>query len=143
VYIATYGPFDAVLGFSQGAGLAAMLLMRQHYQSPTSPPSFKCAVFFSPVSIYDPVAYVERGELIVLSGMVNGIYPITIPTFVSYGKQDMRKDECEGLMKVCDPQALEVLVHGKGHEIPGTGHKAELVKAVKFVRRVVCKVELR
>jgi predicted esterase len=141
-YVAAYGPFDAVLGFSQGAGLAAMLLVRHRYRFPTAPPSFKCAVFFSPVSVYDPVAYAEHGEKIVLSGKVNGRHPIDIPTMIAYGKDDSRRDECQGLIQVCDPDLLEVLVHSGHHEIPGVGRRGELVEVVKLMRRVVCNAEI-
>jgi hypothetical protein len=141
VYISKYGPFDGVLGFSQGAGLAAMLLVRRAYLSPENPSPFKCAVFFSPVSVYDPVAYLERGQQKVVTGMVNGNYPINIPTLLVYGKNDGRKGECETLVKTCNPNVLEVLVHDGGHEIPGIGLRGEMATVVKLMRRVVYRAE--
>ena len=78
-YVAAEGPFDGVLGFSQGASLAAMHLVRKAIQAPTEAPPFKCAILISCAAVYDPVAYFERGEVRVLDFERDG-RPIKIPT---------------------------------------------------------------
>lgn len=45
--IAEEGPFDGVLGFSQGATVAASLLLQHAIDHPDTAPPFKFAVFFS------------------------------------------------------------------------------------------------
>ncbi|KAL8983027.1 MAG: hypothetical protein Q9205_002617 [Flavoplaca limonia] len=39
------GPFDAVMGFSQGAALAASAILRHQIQQPSKPPLFRMAIF--------------------------------------------------------------------------------------------------
>lgn len=118
-----------------------MLLVRHYYRARDAPPPFKCAVLFSPVSVYDPVAYTERGEKKVLSGKVNGGYPISIPVAIIYGSRDERKAECEGLVETTNPKLREVFVHGGDHEIPGSALRRELLESVKLARRIVYKAE--
>jgi hypothetical protein len=119
-----------------------MFLVHCHHQSSSTVLPFKCAILFSPISVYDFVAYAERGEEKVLKGMVEGEYAIDIPVAIFYGKQDERKEESEGLISVCDPQQLAVLIHRGGHEIPGMGIKDDLVEVVKVARRLIYKTEL-
>ncbi|RDL39060.1 DUF341-domain-containing protein [Venustampulla echinocandica] len=142
-YIALEGPFDGVLGFSQGAGLAIMLLVRRYHGDPVAPPPFKCAILFSPVSVYDPVAYEKRGQVRLLDGTLDGKYSITIPTAIIYGKEDSRKQECEGLLSSCDPTKRSVLIHEGNHEIPGIGLRSELAGTVNMVRRAIYQAELQ
>ncbi|KAI4149384.1 MAG: hypothetical protein LQ340_004663 [Diploschistes diacapsis] len=56
--IKTKGPFDGVLGFSQGAALAASLLLHHQINSPDQPAPFKAAIFIcSPVPFSTSVEY--------------------------------------------------------------------------------------
>ncbi|KAF2119259.1 serine hydrolase-domain-containing protein [Lophiotrema nucula] len=49
-YIERRGPFDGVIGFSQGAALAASILLHHQLSKPTIPPPFSFAIFFgSPI----------------------------------------------------------------------------------------------
>lgn len=136
-YIAMEGPFDGVLGYSHGAGLAAMLLIAK----PNAVP-LKFAIFLSPVSVYDPAAYLERGEVQVLDGPKNGRPRINIPTAVVYGNSDPRKGESEALVAVCDSEKTFVFVHEGGHEIPGISVKSGLPGTVKVARRAISSAEL-
>ncbi|KUJ07890.1 DUF341 domain protein [Mollisia scopiformis] len=141
-YLAAEGPFDGVLGFSQGAGLAAMFLVQRYYEDPLATPPFKLAIFFSPVSVYDPVAYQKSGEVKILDGPVDQKYVIRIPTAIIYGEEDSRRHECEGLVSSCDPTKLSVLVQKGGHEIAGIGLRSELAGTVNTIRRVIYLAQL-
>ena len=44
-YISKNGPFDGVMGFSQGCQLAASVLLHHQKTSPSTPPPFKFAIF--------------------------------------------------------------------------------------------------
>ncbi|KAJ9664377.1 hypothetical protein H2198_000306 [Neophaeococcomyces mojaviensis] len=44
-FIEEEGPYDAVMGFSQGAALAASLLINHQLEKPDSPPPFRLAIF--------------------------------------------------------------------------------------------------
>ncbi|KAL7935482.1 DUF341 domain-containing protein [Trichoderma chlorosporum] len=95
-YVRSEGPFDGVIGFSQGAGLAAMLLMRAHNRVT---PIFSFAIFFCGAGLFNTEA-LRRGEL---REFIPGMeaQKITVPTAHIIGSRD------------------EVMLeHGGGHEIP-------------------------
>ncbi|KAB8227474.1 serine hydrolase FSH [Aspergillus alliaceus] len=59
-HIATHGPYDAVMGFSQGSILAASTLLWHAYESPGTPPPFKAAIFIcggAPLGVLEEVGY--------------------------------------------------------------------------------------
>lgn len=141
-YVEAEGPFDGVIAYSQGAGLAAMLLVRRHFLQPEAAPLFRCAILFSPNQVYDPVSYVEKGEVRVLNQVSDGMRPLSIPAVIIYGEADERKDECRGLQGIFDPDHLSVFVHEGGHEIPGIGVKSGLPGTVKASRRGITRAEL-
>lgn len=140
-YIEVEGPFDSVMAYSQGAGLVAMLLVRRQCLKPSAKPLFRCAVLFSPVQVYDPVAYLERGEIKVLDQVTPEIRSLRIPMAIVYGEADERKQECHGILNICDPDLLSVFVHEGGHEIPGIGAKSGLIGAVRMARRALTRAE--
>lgn len=119
-----------------------MLLVRRFYQDCLDTVPFRCAIFFSPVSVYDPVVYQKRGEAKLLSGKVDDQYVVNIPAAVIYGKRDSRKHECEEFLASCNPTKLFTLVHERGHEIPGIGFRSDLTEAVKMVRRAIYTAEV-
>jgi hypothetical protein len=140
-YIAAEGPFDGVIGYSHGAGLAAMLLVRNKHLKPSNPPLFRVAILFSPVSVYDPVAYLERQEVRVLDDVGGGPPAIDIPVVIVYGDRDPRKDECKGVKAICNPKAVWEYVHDGGHEVPGVRAKGALPETIKFARRGITTAE--
>lgn len=142
-YINAEGPFDGVMAYSHGAGLAAMFLVREKYLNPSKPPPFRVAIFFSPVSVYDPVAYLERNEVLVLDDVGDGPPAVDIPTVIIYGKQDPRKEESKGLKAICHPDLVWEYVHEGGHEVPGIGVKDAISESVKIARRGIVTAELR
>lgn len=73
--------------------------------------------------MYDPAAYLERGEVQALGRAKNGRPRINIPTAVVYGISDQRKGESEALVAVCDSEKTFVSVYEGGNEIPGIGVK--------------------
>lgn len=132
-----------MLAYSQGAGLVAMLLVRRQYLHPHQPRLFQCAILFSPGHVFDPVAYVETGEVKVLEGGVpEGQAALALPVVVIYGEGDELREGCEKFAALCDPAMLEVFVHEGGHEVPGLGAKKGLLGAVKMARRGTIQAEL-
>lgn len=83
-YIQKNGPFDGVLGFSQGAGLAVLLLLvlsqddwRNRYNIPSDVPQFRLAVILSGFRFQTPkfAEFYTRGKL-------------DVPTMHVYSAQD-------------------------------------------------------
>ncbi|RYO85438.1 hypothetical protein DL764_009174 [Monosporascus ibericus] len=141
-YVETEGPFDGVIAYSQGAGLVAMLLVRRQYLQPQAERLFRCAILFSPVQVYDPVAYLERGEVRVLDRLVPAMARFSIPVVIISGEADDRKAECQGLQAICDPALLNFFVHEGGHEVPGIGVQNGIAGTIKAARRGITQAEL-
>ncbi|KAF2259790.1 hypothetical protein CC78DRAFT_571633 [Lojkania enalia] len=57
-YVERRGPFDGVIGFSQGAALAASILLHHQLKSPSTPPPFSFSVFLgSPIPFSHSLRY--------------------------------------------------------------------------------------
>ena len=133
-YLRAEGPFDAILAFSQGAGLAAMYLARKAIQGPGSTPPLKCAVLISCAAIYDPTAWLEHGQVRVLEPAKDGQL-IKIPTVHIWGKEDSVRHESEVVSNLCDQSQATTFVHEGGHEVPRLGTKHAVAGTVKAMRR--------
>lgn len=57
------GPFDGIVGFSQGAGLAMAYLLHHRINFPDTPSPFKFAMFFSTSSLQSPDQSYKRTEI--------------------------------------------------------------------------------
>ena len=113
------GPFDAILGFSQGATLAYGFLAqhaRNHpYESPTS--LFRCAIFFGALPPFrtkgkDGAA----AEQLIYDEDLQGA--VRIPTLHVAGKSDFVYPHSVKLHQLCNASWAGLVVHPKGHEIP-------------------------
>ncbi|MCJ1355411.1 MAG: hypothetical protein MMC33_005402 [Icmadophila ericetorum] len=112
-YVLTEGPFDAVIGFCQGACLAASLLIH-HSGRGRSDPIFKCAIFIcgiEPWNLQEACKYdaAVDEEL------------IRIPTAIIVGSKDRDYLKASlSLSRLCHAQSRELFDHGRGHTIPRT-----------------------
>ena len=131
-YIATEGPFDAVMGFSQGASLAATYLAQSANAKKAD--SFKCAVFICAGDPFDAAAS-DRGEVRFLSAAVDG-QVIRIPTAIILGSKDPDVGKSLNLSKLCCVAGREVVDHGGGHEVP-TGSQQITLKMVAAIQKVI------
>ena len=111
------GPFDGVLGFSQGATLAALLCLTTDL--------FQFAVLFA--------GYVPRDST-VLASMDAGA-PCTLPSFHCFGATDasVPPDVARALAsRFADPVIHE---HDGGHVVPGNAPLRSALKAFLVARR--------
>lgn len=140
-YIAAEGPFDAVMAFSQGAGLAAMLMVRKLQQEPMQQrlnPLFKCAIFFSGGFPGDPAA-LRKNELRPLSYDTDEEV-IHLPTAHIWGANDQQYPTFGPVLsQLCKHETRMVFMHQGGHEIPGTSSKEAVTATVHAIRRTVAK----
>ncbi|ORX96599.1 serine hydrolase FSH [Clohesyomyces aquaticus] len=60
------GPFDGILGFSQGAALAMSYLLHQRITRPDEPSKFKFGVFFSTGFIVSPECNYKENEIMAI-----------------------------------------------------------------------------
>jgi pimeloyl-ACP methyl ester carboxylesterase len=141
-YIATYGPFDVLMGFSAGAVLAAAYLLqkesrRQEHSkaeatdvdadvnvNPYAP--IRCAVFLASAESANELRYLGLDEQQAV---------IQLPTTHIYGATDDTAPTGGGdLSRVCDPSVRTVMIHQGGHEVP---RKEALTEAVHAIRRTL------
>lgn len=130
-YIATEGPFDGIVAFSQGAGLAASLMI--DYDQNKKPQPFKVAIFFSG----GVPTRVTHGEICMLDKGNEGVL-ISLPTAHIWGKHD-REYPTFGpvLSKLCAQEVGKSVVWEGGHEIPGLRDKLALEEAVAAIRETI------
>lgn len=122
-YIENEGPFDAIMGFSAGAVLAAMYLA-----SKTEPVPFKCAVFLSSGSDVEIDAVLGVGAD--AKRQVIGI-----PSVHIWGSEDtMAPTGGADLSQLCDPKTRLISIHDGGHELP---RKEYLTEAVQSIRKTI------
>lgn len=145
-YIATYGPFDVLMGFSAGAVLAAAYLLqketqRQKYNeteatdvdtefsvNPYAP--IQCAIFLASAESANELGYL---------GLDDRKSVIRLPTAHIYGARDgIAPTGGEDLSRVCDPSVRTVVIHQGGHEVP---RKEALTDAVHAIRRTLLVAE--
>lgn len=118
------GPFDGVIGFSQGAGLAAVLTKAITQIAPNNP-AFKIAILYSAFRMQAASAqhWYET--------------PFTVPTLHVMGTLDTVVPEEKGmaLYNCWAPNARALLKHPGGHYTPS--QKPILQAVLKFVNDVV------
>jgi predicted esterase len=109
--VATEGPFDAVMGFSQGAALAGALIAHQAKHHPEQPPVFRAAVFICGGAPW------ESAGLEYIASQPD-TYPINIPTAHIVGKLDSLYPESMKLYGLCEPSKAAFYDHGSKHMVP-------------------------
>jgi predicted esterase len=128
-YLVSEGPFDAVMGFSQGASLAATYMVRKAQQDQTSiDPIFKCAIFICGGEVFD-----LEGEGAVLNPSLRG-QVIDVPTAHIVGSKDQYCQASLRLIEICNRKSRVVYDHGGGHDVPrDTKATKEMVSTIKEV----------
>lgn len=118
------GPFEGVLGFSQGAGVAASLLFEQAMQpDPERPePLFKFAVFIcgtQPWDIYGPTSkYSKESQPLRPVYAANHAARIDIPTAHIMGRKDLFRESAKSLLALCDARKAKIYDHQGSHMFP-------------------------
>ncbi|RSL47296.1 hypothetical protein CEP54_013469 [Fusarium duplospermum] len=148
--VQSQGPFDGIMGFSEGGIIAATLLLedaRRPYAS------FKCGILFSAAPPLDPDD-LRQGHIRSLDPEKDGI-SIHIPTAHVYShevgtSQHVQSPlsglwaECgwifpehvhSSLARLCDN--AEVFVHDRGHQVPGPRDYQELRGALRAINRTI------
>ena len=111
------GPFDVILGFSQGAAMAALFSGMLKSKEKALP---KCIVCISGIEVRD-----SRFD-----GWYEGIRQL--PSFHLYGSHDPVKIYTNGLIRCFEDPV--VVQHERGHVVPKLG-VADEAKLVAFIRR--------
>lgn len=123
-YVSAEGPFDAIMGFSAGAVLAASYLVEKQ-RAGLSPP-FKCGVFLSSAN-----SGAEMRHLGVDASAGDQVL-IRLPTAHIWGSVDETAPTGGAdLARYCDPTLRQTVVHDGGHQMPRIGHLTAAVHAIR------------
>lgn len=121
------GPFDGVMGFSEGGAVAAALLVldaRQRFAH------FKCGIFFCAAAPMDPET-VLQGDTGFMDAARDGVV-IHVPTAHIWASND-EKHELMGkdLVGLCNAALREEYVHEMGHSVPSGDAFPQMLRAVE------------
>ncbi|EPE03870.1 ef-hand calcium-binding domain protein [Ophiostoma piceae UAMH 11346] len=107
------GPFDGIVGYSEGATIASTLLVHEQRRFRTLgiAPMFKYAIFFAGWPPLDPDTHA-----MVLSDESDEM--IEIPTCHIIGSMDPYLHGSMALYNVCDADTAYLFDHAKGHTLP-------------------------
>lgn len=136
------GPYDGIIGFSQGGALAATLLVAEARGQISAPPKatgsrLKCAIFLSCGQPWDLKALALNQERRILAE-TDGECLISIPTAHFWGRNDR-----EGFLgnyevaRICDERVRVEVEHSAGHGIPAGSRPADLDAVVKAFKVTV------
>ena len=110
-YVSAEGPFDGVMGFSQGAALAAMLLARESAAEP-----FRFAIFLC-AGLPFCEASLRQGVLRHLDPKVDKEV-IQVPTAHIVGSKDDALQASLAMKDLCVAGGRGLFDHRAGHEVP-------------------------
>ncbi|RFU36271.1 hypothetical protein B7463_g123, partial [Scytalidium lignicola] len=125
------GPFDGVMGFSQGGSLAASFLLHHIEKRPAEPLE---ALFRFAIIICSGNPFDARGPKVRRYHPDHDHLRIGIPTANIVGHKDDEYSRQLLLHRLCDGRRSTLYDHGGGHEIPR--HAA----AVKGMADAICRV---
>ncbi|KAH6683358.1 serine hydrolase FSH [Halenospora varia] len=111
-YVESNGPFDAFMGFSEGATIAMAFLSQHHDLSKASAGGIKAAIFIcagKPIKISGKE---DTGSTVINEEIVD------IPTLHVIGKRDPVYADSLELSRKCKKDRREVLEFYGGHEVP-------------------------
>lgn len=129
-YVATNGPFDGVIGFSQGAVLAATLIIATEKKLIMMENPFRCAIFLCGGLPFD-FAALQNGEVKLLDPNENATL-MHLPTTNAWASNDLDYPGMgPPLSKLCSEANTHEIIHDAGHGVPAEGEEfARLVSAV-------------
>ncbi|PSN61206.1 hypothetical protein BS50DRAFT_652154 [Corynespora cassiicola Philippines] len=113
----TEGPFDGIVGYSEGATIAGTLLLHEQMRADNEgrEPMIKCALFFGgwpPMRpTLDGIVLADESDLM-----------IDIPTCHIIGSLDPYLHGNIALYNICDPDTAFIFDHAKGHTLPRDKH---------------------
>ncbi|KAJ5683050.1 hypothetical protein N7462_006215 [Penicillium macrosclerotiorum] len=140
-YILTEGPYDGVMGFSQGANIALSWMIkkqRENKRNKTQPLPFKFGIFFSnPWGVYDANALAD-GQLVYLDpAAFEGL--IDLPTAHIWGTGDKDRAMAQMISNACVAEKRSVFIHDQGHEIPLK--KDAVISMAKVINRAMAQAQ--
>lgn len=147
-YIATDGPFDGVVAFSQGASLAMALLVDESQRQRSG---LRCGIFLCgrlpfvdagrPRSA-SPSGYSHPPTTCTPAGSTETTPSIDMPTAHIWGaKDEVEPGQGLALYELCrSGPGRHGYMHGGGHEVPSARNKEDLVESANTIRRMLAQL---
>ncbi|KAI0016814.1 serine hydrolase FSH [Xylariomycetidae sp. FL0641] len=133
--VQTQGPFDGLMGFSEGGVVAAWMLL-ENARHPHRFGDIKCGIFLSAAVPFDPD--------VVRTGLVRAVEPsgegavIQIPTAHMWSETgDMSAEKAQDLVQLCEGSVREVFLHGLGHNVPGSKSEDYLAGVLRTIEHTI------
>lgn len=126
------GPFDGIIGYSEGATVAATLLLHEQRRFETHgiEPMFKCALFFAgwpPMTPeLDTILLADESDLMItiptchvskFNHIITDFF-CTLLTLIAVGSLDPYLAGSIALYNICDMDTAYLFDHAKGHTLP-------------------------
>ena len=105
-HISLHGPYDAILGFSQGASMATILAIIQQPNDPRLNGKKLCRAMILIGGVDPPPPYSVDGAV------------IQIPSLHLIGDEDPYKDRCHCLVNYYAANKRTIITYPEGHNIP-------------------------
>ncbi|KAI0008227.1 serine hydrolase FSH [Xylariaceae sp. FL0662B] len=135
------GPFNGIMGFSEGGTMAATILLEDARHGSLGE-AIKCAIFFSAAPPFDPDLIRQTGILKYACADEAGgnkIPLINIPTAhiwsQTVGVNEMRVHQ--SLAQLCNEEVREVFLHELGHDVPGSKSDKGLAGTLRAIEHVI------
>jgi len=123
------GPFDAIIGFSQGAAIATLFMLQHMIKHPLEPPYalFKYALLFSGAVLVDP-------NCVTCGPGGKEASKLRIPSLHVYGEKDEVLEDSMALTKRYEKASAEAFTHKLGHTIPKDAKTVSMI--MNSIKRV-------
>jgi hypothetical protein len=135
-YVVSEGPFDGVLGFSQGALLALLYVLWHRNSDSKHRAPFKCIILLSLTGSVEQVQ-----DILSLSTPLSTLERVCVPTVVIWGKNDTYATSHVLLDEFWRENDVWRFVHIGGHEMPGPSVADSIPGAVRHIRRAIFQAE--
>ena len=120
-------PYDGVLGFSEGASVAAALMLRQNSEGKAS--AFQFAIFICGV----PPFRWDKNDLVLPNETTERI---RVPTAHILGAEDLGRQAGRMMHDLCEESSASLIYHKGGHTIPWDLQTTALIaEAIRGVLR--------
>jgi hypothetical protein len=128
------GPFDGVIGFSEGGAAAANMMIEDAKNDPRWC-EFKCGIFFCALTPVDVTQVTDKVRH--LSASEDGIL-ITLPTAHIWSQGgDYHPGMGQDLVELCQADVREQVIHQLGHEVPGARSDDFYKETMRAIERTI------
>lgn len=139
-FICAHGPFDGLMGFSEGATVAASLMAEDRRRGFAG---FKCAILFCATDMCCMADLELDIPKITHFGSETDFVVVDVPTAHIWSNSDAFVDSAmpKRVASLCNKNTREVYIHDLGHDVPGSLSERHVNEVVRIIERVIEKAK--